>query len=531
MDEMDNFPELVEQLRRWHGRRQVRDGLIWLPRAVLTGLLLAVVLATVARLRPFLDNAQVGYVAVGAGVAGLLLGLLALLLRRVTLLQQARFADRQFRLQERVSTAVEIHHGVLTVPPDLAGQQLADTFIAVRRVEVQRDLPFRLERRDWLVLAVTVGLLVTAVLLPNPQADTLKKNRAVRESIAAQIKDLEALQAEIAQNEALTAEQQQQLSEPIQQALESLNAEELSQEQAVAALSEAEADLRALGAEFNPDDLQQHLETAGQSLSDTTAGQSLGEALQAGQLSPAGAAAAALAEALPSLPAEQQAELAQSLAETAVALQNVDPELAQQLAAAATALQNGETAVAQQALQEAAATLQQRAQEAAAAQQAQAAATQLQQDRQEVAQAGQSTTGQEQAQGQGDGQGQGQGDGQGQGEGQGQGQGESEGPGTGSGGTGPGGGHSETVFVPDLIDLSQEPGVDIELPAECIANPAQCGQLLSQTPTQFTTQGSTVPYSQVFGDYRDAAYEALSDDYIPLGLKSYIRDYFSSLEP
>ena len=29
----------------------------------------------------------------------------------------------------------------------------------------------------------------------------------------------------------------------------------------------------------------------------------------------------------------------------------------------------------------------------------------------------------------------------------------------------------------------------------------------------------------------DAAYEALSDDYIPLGLKAYVRDYFSSLEP
>ena len=85
--------------------------------------------------------------------------------------------------------------------------------------------------------------------------------------------------------------------------------------------------------------------------------------------------------------------------------------------------------------------------------------------------------------------------------------------------------------MPDLVDLSGETGIDVELPAECIANPAQCGGLLSETPTEFTNEGSTVPYNQVFGDYRDAAYEALSDDYIPLGMKGYIRDYFSSLEP
>ena len=69
------------------------------------------------------------------------------------------------------------------------------------------------------------------------------------------------------------------------------------------------------------------------------------------------------------------------------------------------------------------------------------------------------------------------------------------------------------------------------MPAECIANPESCGALLNETPTEFGDETSTVPYSQVFGDYRDAAYEALNDDYIPLGMKEYVRDYFSSLEP
>ena len=81
------------------------------------------------------------------------------------------------------------------------------------------------------------------------------------------------------------------------------------------------------------------------------------------------------------------------------------------------------------------------------------------------------------------------------------------------------------------MDLSGFEGEDVELPAECLADPASCGGLLSENPTEFGDEQSIVPYEQVFGDYRNAANEALADDYIPLGLKGYIRDYFSSLEP
>ncbi|MEJ2750715.1 MAG: hypothetical protein P8183_22835, partial [Anaerolineae bacterium] len=141
---MDNFDQLTQQIRQWHGRSRVRDGLIWLPRGVLVGLLAAVVVAVVARVRPFLDNNEVGYAAVGLGLAGLLISAIVFLLQRSTLAQQARFADRQFGLQERVSTAVEIHEGQFTVPPSLAEQQLADTLAAVRPVDAKRDLPLRL---------------------------------------------------------------------------------------------------------------------------------------------------------------------------------------------------------------------------------------------------------------------------------------------------------------------------------------------------------------------------------------------------
>jgi hypothetical protein len=40
-----------------------------------------------------------------------------------------------------------------------------------------------------------------------------------------------------------------------------------------------------------------------------------------------------------------------------------------------------------------------------------------------------------------------------------------------------------------------------------------------------------VPYREVYADYADQATAALEGSYIPLGLKRYVRDYFSSLEP
>jgi hypothetical protein len=544
------FQTLLNQLKAWNGRSRRRDGLLWVPRALLAGLMLAVVVATVARYRPFLDNQQVAIMAVGLGLVSLIIGVVVVFARRRSVREQAVFADRQFGLKERAITAVEIHDGVLIVPAEIAQEQITDTLSITNRVDVKRDLPYRVDRRDWLFIFMAVSLLLLAYFLPNPQQAILEKERAVEEAVAEQIEALEAIEEEILENPTLSEDQKEELLQPIEGALEELQAGAASQEQAVATLSEAEADLKQLAADNDMSDLQQRLQEAGQPLAENSAGQQLGESLQNGDLFNSAAAAAQLADSLPTLSPEEQAALAEDLAETAVSLQDVDTELAQQLAEAAEALRNGDTAAAQQALRDASGTLQQRGQQSATSQQAQNAAGQMAEGRQSVAQAGQqgqgdgtqtaqgsqSGQGQQGQQGQGQqGQGQGQGNGQGEGEGSGLGQGQGQGSGSeqgaGFGGPSEGGGHAENVFVPEFRDLSGTEGVEIELPAECIADPSSCGALLSETTTEFGNEGSTVPYNQVFGDYRNAASEALADDYIPLGMKGYIRDYFSSLEP
>lgn len=555
--ESEPFRELSEHLRRWERRRRLRDTLLWAPRGLLAGLLLAALVATAARLRPLLSNDEVALVAAFLSLSGLLAALLATWLPRRTLLAQARYADDALGLRERASTAVELAGGAIEAPVALAQSQLDDALQAARRVDIRAALPLLLDgrnwlllllSRDWLLLLTAAALVGAAVILPNPQEERLRAQRALEEAIEEQVEDLEDALEQVEGNEALSEAQREELLQPLTGALEALEQGNLSREEAVAVLSEAEAELRDLQASNDTGALQRALNDAAQSLAETGAGQRLGGSLQAGNLSGASAGAAALAESLPELTPEEQAALADALAEAAAQLEDVDAELAAELAEAAGALSSGDVAAAQAALQQAAGALQQRARQQAAAQQAGAAAAQLAQGRQQVAQAGQpgqgaggqpgegqgggagEGAGGEGSGGQGAGSGSGSGDGGGQGSGGGSGD-SGVGAGGGTGGTGGETGHATSVYVPDFADLSRIAGEDVELPAECIANPDACGALLSESPTAFGDEASVVPYQQVFGDYRDAAYEALEDDYIPLGLKGYVRDYFSSLEP
>jgi hypothetical protein len=458
-------------------------------------------------------------------------GLILLLAQRDDLPGQARFADRHFGLKERVRTAVDLQQGHITGPAELVRQQLDDTLAAMAQVDLKTALPLKLVGRDWLVLGLALVLLATAVILPNPQADILIQNRIVAETIAEQVEALEELQEAIEENPDLDEDVREELLAPIQSALEQLARSDISQEEALAALSQAEIELRELAQANNLNSLQQSL-----------ADSSLSQQTQSDGLAETGQSLAQLAGQLPNLTAEQLAALATALAETAVDLQTIDPELAQQLAEAAAALSAEDLAAAQQALSKAAATLQNRERQARAGQQAQTAADQLGQGRQEVAQAG--VDGAEGENGSGEGTNGGDNGGQngnGQtgpngGNGDGQNGGISpltpDGGQAGAGGIGEGDGPSGAdLFVPDWGNLSQFEGLDIELPAECRLNPLLCGDLLSQWPSELRPQGSQVPYADVYGNYRDAANQALDEGYIPLGMRGFIRDYFSSLEP
>jgi hypothetical protein len=48
---------------------------------------------------------------------------------------------------------------------------------------------------------------------------------------------------------------------------------------------------------------------------------------------------------------------------------------------------------------------------------------------------------------------------------------------------------------------------------------------------QGTNNGASVPYQQVYSDFERYAQTSLDRGYIPLSVKDFVRDYFSSLDP
>ena len=541
----DDFRALGTYLGQWDARRRQTTLWAWLPRAVAAALLVGLVVALAARARPLLAAAEIALLAAALVLVAAAATAVAVLAQRRSLAERARFADRRFGLRERATTAVEIHAGQHDVPPALAARQLGDALAAAKAVDVQRQLPLTTRPAEWLPALAALLALALALWLPNPQAALLARQRAVAAAVGQQAAALAELSEQIAADESLTPEQRDALQQPLEEALTTLNEPGVSQAEALAALSEAETELRELGQTFDHAAVSASVAAAADALSRSAAAGELAEALQEAETAQAATAAGELADALPQLDDAARQELAESLAEASAALAATDAALAEQLDRAAEALAQDDTAGAQEALREAAQGLNEAAQAGAAAERAAQTAGELGAARQQVAAAGATATteqagaggeqaGQEGAAGQNAGQGEGS-TGQTGGAGQEGGAGQTtggEGQGSATGGPSTGGGHVENVFVPAPVDLSGE-GQNVELEVQCLSDPAACGppgQPLPSDPSR-PTGGSVVPFDQVFGDYRDAAFEALPGSGIPPGLQGLVRDYFSALEP
>lgn len=539
-----DFDALRAYLAQWDARRRRQTLLDALPRVLAIGLLPGLALALLARLRPLLTAAEIALVALAIAAAAVVVVALLVLISRRTLAEQARFADRRFALRERAIAAVEIRAGQHDVPPELAARQLGDAVAAAAAVDTARQMPLTTRLADWLPALLALAALLLALWLPNPQELLLLQQRALAAAVGEQAAAVASLSEQIGADASLSPSQQAALQRPLEEALAALNEPGVSQAEAMAALSEAEAELRSLTQEFDEAAAAASVAAAADALSRSEATADFSEALAAGDANAAADAVAGLADGLPQMDAAARAELAQSMADAADAVRQVSPGAAEELDRVAEALAAGDMAEAQAALDDMANSIEESGTAAQAAARAEQAAEAIGQSRQSVAAAGgsnaQATAGGETdageetgSGGQTGGQGQSgsgqQGDGQGGQGTAGQGQGSQ---GTTTGGPSEGGGHVENVFVPAPVDLSGQ-GENVELEVQCLNNPAACGPQGEPLPNSpdLPTGGSFVPFDQVFGDYRDAAIEALPGSGVPPALQGLVRDYFSALEP
>lgn len=157
--------DLETLIRAWEGHWRWHRLLWALPRALMFALVIACLGTLFGRMAGVLSPSQA--LMLGGGIMGVsLVGLLVWGLRRRPLVISARHFDVVFDLQERVSTALEVHQGRIQTLSHLAEQQLRDALATARRVAFRQHQPFDSNQRDWGFVAVLCVALLVLMALP-----------------------------------------------------------------------------------------------------------------------------------------------------------------------------------------------------------------------------------------------------------------------------------------------------------------------------------------------------------------------------
>jgi len=498
-------------LRRGGRRLRRAESATWGTWGLAVGLGLAVALALVARLVPLLMPRPLAGLCALLALSGAGGGAAAAWLRPRSRYRLARTLDRRLALAERLTTAWEIGAGRLSTAPAMVAAQRADTLEAIARTDIRSGLPLRLPRPALLTgLALTVALALM-VGLPNPQEAVLARRAAVRAAVEEQLAALQAAEAQVTQAEMLTPQERATLLQTLEETIAALEEGQATPEEAVAALAQAE---RALAPLQDPGAaaVRSALARAAADMADSELTRDLAEALAQGNYTAAAQQLAAFAgDQGQALTRAEELALARELAQAAATLAESNPALAQQLEQAAQAIEQGNIARARQALAQAAEQMVQAGQRVEQAETVEETLATLQSGREQIAQAGGQQTG-----GPGGQQAGGRGNQAGSGIAQQSQPGHHEDAGSGD--------PYDELYIP--YRLNQEGG-EVELGRNGEGGPAT-GNLPLPAPQ---AGQANIPYHEVYAAYAAQARAALESSYIPLGMRQYVRDYFSSLEP
>lgn len=604
----------------WNQRLRLQQVVDWLPRSLMPGAVIGIVIAIISRLYPLLNNQQIIIFASLLMLSGIVVLVMRIWLWPRSTLNAARQFDITFGLQERVSTALEIIDGRIHANDEFAQLQIDDAWNTAHKIKAADFLPLHFKRREWLILLFLTSFVILLAVLPNPQAEAIGNNSAEQVAIEQAREELQQITQDVASDPSLSPEEREALLEALQASLDTLKEPNLTPEEAFATLSDAQTTLESQSEQINREQAAMNaaMNAAMEPLQNL---QSEIEPGESGQPESTQQLLSQIQESLSGFTPAQMQALSNALQQAAQQLQFTNPELAQALQQAAEQLQQGNTAGAQQALQQAANAAQQAEQNQIGQQdtaeqlnqsaenlqdaanqisQASVPSNQGQQQNQQGQQNGQQSfpnsqasqqngnqqqansqqgqssqnsqqSGAQQGQTQQSGAQQGQQSNQSGQEGGSEGNqpgttnevgsggqsgqngdtpsessqgGASSGAGDSPGGQGSNGGQNqqagtpgqnnnpdgqgegqfESIYAPQRI--GGEGNENIQLEANSSDQPIQEGNF-SNNPAGNTS----VPYNQVFSDYSNAANQALQSDYIPLGLRDVVHDYFSSLEP
>jgi hypothetical protein len=398
-------------IQRWDRRLRVQQTLAWFARALIPGLALGVAVGVISRLRPWLTNTEVLWVAVV--VVWLGIGVLMAFVwgRARASVDAARRFDVTFGLKERVSTALELIDGRIQADPALTDLQVRDALIQAEDVDARAGLPLALRREEWGVALALALMLAVLVVVPNATADNVAvdpERDAIVEQVIAQVEDtiatvatdptlddatreeiLDALEVDMRelQNEAITADEALATARDVEEIVrDQANQMELDRDgafdavrSAVETLQEQPDNQSGGGEQQQPNEAQQP-----SGLTQTDPNEALSQELEQ------------MSEQLENSDQGQQGQQNQqapspdAARQAADALRETNPDLAQAMDDYADAMEQGDTQAAQEALEQAQEALQQqqRQQEQAqqSAQELQQQADELQQTQEEFSQ-------------------------------------------------------------------------------------------------------------------------------------------------
>lgn len=532
----DSQTRALANLLRPLGRRlRLRETHLLAARTLWMPLLAAALILLAGRLTPLAGYSRIAWLP-------LALWLVVVpsygLLRPLTPARVARRTDAEMDLRDRLSTALELSHDAPErrshFDATLVAYQQADALNVAHSLDPRQAFPLRWPRRP-LALAAA-GLLVALLLafLPNPMDAVLVERAAVAAAAEEKAEQLEQLAEELAQDESLDPADREDLLRQLREAAERLRSNPGDRERALADLARLEEALRR---QLDPQSAarQAALEALAADLA-----QLAGAADQDPTLDEAARLLEELAEQADRMSAEEREALAGAIEEAAGQLAGSDAGLAQALSQLAQSLRQGN--VSAQSAQAAADALRAAAGDAALQQALAQALNQAQGAADALARAGQSGQAQASRPGRGQ-QGQGQ-QGQGQGQqGQGQGQPGSGGgtsartlpPGTRTGRAGDPANPNKDYQVGELDSVfapwqQSQPGEPDFLPGRQTGEGEETTREGAQ-PQPGVASASLVPYAQVYASYAAAAAEAMEREYVPTGLRDYVREYFTQLEP
>lgn len=574
----------------WERRHEWRTLSKTVPRSLILALLLCLVIGAVGYWRFRLSAAQLALVTSGLCAAGGLLNLLYTLFFPRPLSVRAQYFDLEFGLQERISTAFELMHSRIKTHPEIESRQIADALEHARAIDPQARISLDFRSRELFALLLLALVMTGLIALPSLiDLDTLAD--APSAAVEAAREDLREIIEAVAKDTDLDNIDRRELLDALEIALERLEEEDISEEEAFAAMSQLGTELEEmrndLGDTAELD--QSSTEAALEALEDfippnETASENVDASNPASQppddLLDLSQTLESMAQAAAEMSPEEAAAAAEALENASEALRQADSELSQQMDAMSEALENADAEAMQEALQaareqlaqaerqrqqneDARAMLQEQSEraedaaEAIARQQAQEGQQQVQ-DPQE-GQAQQSETGQQRSGQQGDQQSdqaqqaasQGNRDAETNRPGSGDNQGRSED--SRAAGAGAGEGAPSNVSLPGSAGEDQGAATDnrttgqAEIEYEALYSPSGVSgggreEIRLETDASDTTlrEGdfddnplgeSRVSYDTVFSEYQNTANRALESDYVPLGLRDVVREYFTSLEP